>query len=300
MQSATALFRSPSASSKKYTRPPLSKLFTSLELSPENFLHLQAVAKAYMLDPDHPERRDCVGQRGKGDSELVKMRLWNCVAKFLDEEGHGQFHFGEDILGEEGATRAMTWPRDRSKIIGAVIPLLRRMVTNERQREYAVETRKGGSAGSGKRQKSDPGLPSAARRNAEQGPRDQSYIGDSRIHDSGYPPGETSRSTPSARSFAGTTPYSSSLRLRFSIVEGRQRIRPCYEALAEECPDLQTIYAKVLQHYDDLALDRATVSVLLPQGLTSMHRDEDWVRALLTIQETEWMDDETKVVVRLL
>ena len=148
VHSAAALFRRPSASSKKYTRPPMAKMFASLELSPEDFLHLQAAAKGYMLDRSHPERRDCVGQRGKGDSELVKLRLWNCVKDFLEIEGHGDKYFSADVPGDEGMQRSMIWPRDKNRIITAVTPLLRRMVTNERQRQYAVVTRKGGGTGS--------------------------------------------------------------------------------------------------------------------------------------------------------
>lgn len=144
LHSAAALFRQPS-SNKKYTRPPMSKLFTSLELSPENFLHLQAAAKGYMLDDAHPERRECVGQRGKGDTEMVKLRLWNCVRHFLEAEGHGERFFGENVANEDMGPRTYIWPRDQQKIISLVIPLLRRMVTNERQRQYAVETRKGGT-----------------------------------------------------------------------------------------------------------------------------------------------------------
>ncbi|KAG2415637.1 hypothetical protein HFD88_006828 [Aspergillus terreus] len=144
VHSAAALFRQPS-SNKKYTRPPMSKLFASLELSPENFLHLQAAAKSYMLDDKHPERRECVGQRGKGDTEMVKLRLWNCVRHFLEVEGHGERFFGENVVNEGMGPRTYIWPRDSQKIISLVIPLLRRMVTNERQRQYAVETRKGGA-----------------------------------------------------------------------------------------------------------------------------------------------------------
>ena len=116
LQSAAALFRNPATTTKRYTRPPMSKLYSSLELDPENFLHLQAVAKTYMLDPNHPERRDCVGQRGKGDSEVVKLKLWNTVARFLDEEGHGHSHFGEQVLGEQGSIRTMIWPQDKSRV----------------------------------------------------------------------------------------------------------------------------------------------------------------------------------------
>ncbi|PYH72304.1 uncharacterized protein BO88DRAFT_423131 [Aspergillus vadensis CBS 113365] len=157
LHSAAALFRQPS-SNKKYTRPPMSKLFASLELSPENFLHLQAAAKAYMLDDRHPERRDCVGQRGKGDTEMVKLRLWNCVRHFLEVEGHGERFFGENVVNEGMGPRTYIWPRDQQKIISLVIPLLRRMVTNERQRQYAVETRKGGGTEERRRRKTEDSL----------------------------------------------------------------------------------------------------------------------------------------------
>jgi hypothetical protein len=152
VHSAAALFRQPS-NNKKYTRPPMSRLFSSLELSPENFLHLQAAAKNYMLNDDHPERRDCVGQRGKGDTEMVKLRLWNCVRNFLEEEGNGERFFGEHVVNEGMPPRQYIWPRDQHKIISLVIPLLRRMVTNERQRQYAIETRKGGATDERKQKK---------------------------------------------------------------------------------------------------------------------------------------------------
>ncbi|KAL1997664.1 hypothetical protein VTN02DRAFT_1159 [Thermoascus thermophilus] len=138
----------------------MSKLFASLELSPENFLHLQAAAKAYMLDEKHPERRDCVGQRGKGDTEMVKLRLWNCVRHFLEVEGHGERFFGENVVNEGMGPRQYVWPRDQHKIISLVIPLLRRMVTNERQRQYAIETRKGGGAEERRRRKTGESLQS--------------------------------------------------------------------------------------------------------------------------------------------
>ncbi|GAD94176.1 conserved hypothetical protein [Paecilomyces variotii No. 5] len=157
VHSAAALFRQPS-SNKKYTRPPMSKLFASLELSPENFLHLQAAAKAYMLDDNHPERRDCVGQRGKGDTEMVKLKLWNCVRHFLEAEGYGERFFGENVVNEGMGPRQYIWPRDQHKIISLVIPLLRRMVTNERQRQYAIETRKGGGSDERRRRKTDDNI----------------------------------------------------------------------------------------------------------------------------------------------
>ncbi|KAF2476589.1 uncharacterized protein BDR25DRAFT_339557 [Lindgomyces ingoldianus] len=160
VHSAAALFRRTSNQTpKKYTRPPMSKLFMSLQLSPESFLHLQARAKAYMLDPACPERQNCVGNRGKGDIDMVKLRLFSCVRDFL-KDGVGEQFFGENVekpaetdaieaaraLGQERlpSEGKLVWPRDGNKIISLVTPLLRRMVTNERQRMYAIETRKGG------------------------------------------------------------------------------------------------------------------------------------------------------------
>jgi hypothetical protein len=138
----------------------MSKLFMSLQLTPENFLHLQAQAKSYMLDPAHPDRQSCVGNRGKGDTDMVKLRLFNCVRVFLSGGAGDQF-FGNNVekpgendameaaraLGEEKAPTEgkLLWPQDGNKIISLVTPLLRRMVTNERQRVYAIETRKGGA-----------------------------------------------------------------------------------------------------------------------------------------------------------
>lgn len=153
VHSAAALFRQPSAGSaaKKHTRPPMSKLFASLQLTPENFLRLQAAAKAYMLDEAHPERQSCVGSRGKGDTDMVKLRLFNCCRDFLSD-GIGERFFGpgvppptenEVLEGETMPGRKWVWPRDGNKIVSLVTPLLRRMVTNERQRQYAQETRKG-------------------------------------------------------------------------------------------------------------------------------------------------------------
>jgi len=114
VHSAAALFRRPSASSKKYTRPPMSKLFASLELSPENFLHLQAAAKAFMLDKNHPERQNCVGSRGKSDTDMIKLRLYNCVNEFLEVEGNGEKFFGKNVPSE-GGKKKFVWPAQQHK-----------------------------------------------------------------------------------------------------------------------------------------------------------------------------------------
>lgn len=91
----------------------MSKMFTSLELSPEQFLHLQAAAKEYMLDPKHPERRSCVAKKGQPDTDMVRLKLFGCVQSFLEDEGWGEKCFG--VNSEGAADRKVRWPQMKHK-----------------------------------------------------------------------------------------------------------------------------------------------------------------------------------------
>jgi len=93
----------------------MHKLFTSLELTPEQFLHLQAGAKSYMLDKDHPERSDCVGNKGRADTTMTKLKLFGCVEAFLQDEGWGDRCFGVNAPGAEN--RKLKWPQMKNKYV---------------------------------------------------------------------------------------------------------------------------------------------------------------------------------------
>lgn len=144
--SAAVLFREPSEKSKKYSRPPLGKVFASLELAPEPFLRLQNAAKSYMLDPNHPERKDVVGHKknSSDNNDQAKLRLYQAVEGFLYEDDNGENYFGHTAALDmtDAPVRTFFWPEDRGRIIKTLMPLLRKMVTNERQRLYAAETRR--------------------------------------------------------------------------------------------------------------------------------------------------------------
>ena len=262
----------------------MSKLYTSLELDPEKFLHLQAAAKTYMLDPDHPDRRECVGQRGKGDSEVVKMKLWNTVARFLDEEGHGYSHFGSQVLGEQGLKRSMVWPLDKSRIIGTVMPLLRRMVTNEKQRQYAVETRKGGSSST-----------TGSLENTKTQRASSEDAGHLVHHDPVEPAGNTQESDASQP--GATLQYYDKVQLRFNVIKNNQRISPPYDLTAKERPDLQTVFRKALPSLGGRSHSELQISVLMPSGLSLIQDDDDWIKALNKVGQGEWMDNEMKVLI---
>lgn len=91
----------------------MSKLWASLDLDPEEFLHLQAAAKTYMLDPKHPERSNCVGSRGRGDLDIVKLKLFECVQYFLEDEGWGERCWGESSPNAEN--KKFKWPKMEKK-----------------------------------------------------------------------------------------------------------------------------------------------------------------------------------------
>ncbi|KAJ9658038.1 hypothetical protein H2201_007933 [Coniosporium apollinis] len=158
--SAIALYRPENKDLKtRCTRLPMAKLFGAFQVPPEEFLELHAAAKQYMLDPAFPERRDCIGERAKGETQVGKVKLANFVKDFLEKDGIGERFFGENAVvatpdvacegagggeedgGDGGSQQRKTWPRDAKDIITILTPLLRRMVTNERQRLYALEQR---------------------------------------------------------------------------------------------------------------------------------------------------------------
>ncbi|EON69545.1 hypothetical protein W97_08805 [Coniosporium apollinis CBS 100218] len=158
--SAIALYRPENKDLKtRCTRLPMAKLFGAFQVPPEEFLELHAAAKQYMLDPAFPERRDCIGERAKGEMQVGKVKLANYVKDFLEKDGIGERFFGENAAvatpdtarqgaegggedgGASGSQQRKIWPRDAKDIITMLTPLLRRMVTNERQRLYALEQR---------------------------------------------------------------------------------------------------------------------------------------------------------------
>jgi len=124
-----------------YAGPVMSKIFTSLGIDPVEFLEVQAAAKEYMEDPQHPERLATVGyaKNDKKDKDTAKLNLASVVESFLEEEGWGERAFGKNARGR--TSTKMQWPKNKPKVITAVTPLLRRIVNNKRQREYQLKKR---------------------------------------------------------------------------------------------------------------------------------------------------------------
>lgn len=89
-----------------------------------------------MLNTAHPERQACVGNRANGPTNDTKINLYKTVQRFLESD------IGERLFSQEhDAGERWVYPRDETALISLLTPLMRRMVTNERQRQYARKTR---------------------------------------------------------------------------------------------------------------------------------------------------------------
>jgi hypothetical protein len=128
-----ALFRKSSRPPvKKYTRPPTKKVFESLKITPDEWVRLEGKAKAYMLNANYLERQAYVGNRSSGPANDTKINIFNTVQKFL-ENNIGERFFGRVPNAVEPGTR-WVYPRDETRPISHLTPLMTRMVTNEMQR----------------------------------------------------------------------------------------------------------------------------------------------------------------------
>ncbi|KAK5106248.1 hypothetical protein LTS08_000366 [Lithohypha guttulata] len=274
INSAAVLFREPSEKSKKYSRPPLGKVFTSLELSPETFLQLQNAAKDYMLSEEHPERKDVVGHKKQsGNNDNAKLKLYQCVEGFLQQDNNGENYFGHasNVNEPDAPPRTFFWPEDRNRIIKLLMPLLRKMVTNERQRVYAAETRKGDSR---KVDNKTQRVRSAKQEEAED------------LEDHIVP-----EIDPSLQPDFHTNGV--------DLENGAsRRIMPELVVSPEDAGSLEQ-FVDTLRKNIDVLSGHIEVKALLPSGLTPLSSEDDWIVSQMTVMAEVWMNGQLMIVVEV-
>jgi hypothetical protein len=322
--SASVLFREPSTKSKKHSRPPLGKVFSDLELAPEHFLRLQTAAKAFMLDEAHPERRDVVGhKKNSGGSDLAKLNLWNCVDEFLSVHGYGEKFFapgsGNDVPG--APQRTLFWPLDSQLITKLMMPLMRKMVTNERQRIYAAATRKQGPAKETSAEQSPAAAdesiisnentpqPSYSQREIEVQPATPAQQDTQNL--SPAVPTQQVTLSPSQAGQPPTAAFKQSIVLYVNVVSNTagalRRVIPRFSLTPEAAPNLAALVAEVNKRYPLPSRNGSTpgsetrpvVKVWLTDGLVTVVEDGEWMVALLSAGFVDWMDAEVRVLVEV-
>lgn len=202
-------------------------------------------------------------------------------------------------------------------------PLLRRMVTNERQRQYAVETRKSSNTtpSSGKatnrKTRDAPDTPSTT---AEQPSRypdidpkldqyhynlDPSFNSTTTAEDLSAPP----RTQPQLHSGVSTSqepfpvlpPSETHINYHVNILHNGVRIRPKLNLSPSSCPG----FSSLVQHVrgvlsDDSGTEPTSVQVLGPDGLRDVGDDEEtWLDAVKSVLDCVWMDGQVRVLVEV-
>lgn len=284
------LFREAGPNARKYSRPPIAKMFQSLELVPENFLKLQNDAKAWILDPAHPERRDIIGEkRMTGGQDLARIRLWSVVEKYL-KEGAGEHYFGHAAV-TPGFVRTIFWPEDSAELTRQMMPLMRKMVTNERQRVYAAESRKEKARIAELNHM--PPMPTMSMTTVD--PAMHAMVSPAGVGDMPTMP-------PSTQIMTNI--------VRFDERGEFKRMMPRFNINPDVCTSVAGVVNEIkskinepatTQNYPEMLqvnLDvRCNIKVWTQDGLTGIETDADWLVALLTAEGTEWMDGEVRILV---
>ncbi|RKF75236.1 hypothetical protein GcC1_080010 [Golovinomyces cichoracearum] len=326
IHSAAALFRRPSAASKKHTRPPMSRIFISLDITAEMFLKLQGAAKRFMLDERYPERRKAIGTKCQAENEHKKLKLFSLVKHFLDVEGWGERCFGSKAEGAD--LRKLKWPESKNIIIKRVTPLMRRMVTNERQRQYANERRMEKRTKNSQERKScrkdTPSLEMSGRRETDERSSNHQTI---QTADGPSLPQSTQDSISDFSSLEirddsgrETLPPISQLQVDEDItqnVESGQLLRTekknikyyinllrCNRRVKEQLiisSSRSLNFSGLIHHMTQLTgplqKDLFNIKVLGPDGLIEVDDEDSWAQAILLIFKHEWMDQEVRCLV---
>jgi hypothetical protein len=212
-----------------------------------------------------------------------------------------------------------------SRIVSLVTPLLRRMVTNERQRLYASQSRKGRTEGKSRKVNMDQSdedaeLPkddttqssNGSRRIRHQGEESASPMPgiDPELEQYHYVEDEMQQSesrrnsigSRSSNGFASAFPIkttdSDEVKYFVNIIDGSRRLKPRFTLSPGTCPG----FASLIQHVQNIMDDgRGTRSVQTygPNGLVDVTDQASWIDAIELVKSTEWMDGEVKCIVRM-
>jgi hypothetical protein len=192
------------------------------------------------------------------------------------------------------------------------------MVTNERQRLYALETRQEKrKAGEkiNKKRKRDQNATSESeetpgRKRGRRGNSPSPYDDvDPKLDEYHYHVEETypeegdddmSKSRTGqvmGNEFSIEQPDESNLRYHLSILQNGQRIKPRLTLSPSSCPGFASLVQYIHTLLDDTGQKPSSVSILTPNGLVEVNSEESWEEAVTSIMGNDWMDGEVRCVV---
>lgn len=183
------------------------------------------------------------------------------------------------------------------------------MVTNERQRLYANESRKnriqskkdGETSGFNK-----DGTPNRNTRSASQSllsPSSPRSEIDPKLSQYPYnpdeiPTGKLQGTNGFTSAFPIKSPATIEVKYLINIIKDGSRIKPRFSLTPKTCPG----FASLVQHIQSIMDDgRGTrsIRILGPNGMVDIHNQSDWSAAIESIKLVEWMDGEVKCAVEM-
>jgi hypothetical protein len=192
------------------------------------------------------------------------------------------------------------------------------MVTNERQRRYAVETRSNKALESGKAVKKritprdGPETPSTATeppsRYPEIDPKLDQYHYNldpafaSTSADSSAPPPNTDADVSVSREQPFPTsppPADSPISYHIHILHNSTRIRPKLTLSPQSCPGFSSLVQHVRGVLNDDAAEINRIRIHCPEGLTDVGEEEAWLDAVKSVEENEWMEGHVRIIVEV-
>lgn len=217
---------------------------------------------------------------------------------------------------------------DIPRIISLVTPLMRRMVTNERQRRYARVTRASqkGNLPSAKRGHKSAQNPQPANPVCEEAPT-PSEDRDAPVQYPEIDPKLDQYHYSFDPSFASKSPKSpppasrcpnpainnseqetyrpssfmpeSSIVYHLNILHDGVRIRPKTTLSSINCPGFSSLIQHIRSALSDDSMSIIRIDVLDVNGLREVGNEDGWAEATRAVAEIEWMDGEVKVVVEV-
>jgi hypothetical protein len=206
-----------------------------------------------------------------------------------------------------------------SRVIANVTPLLRRMVTNERQRRYAIETRKitvNGRSKNDNRRKSKGSTTSnddTPHRNGKERLMSHSPYPtiDPKLNQYHYNvdelfPSGGGQERPTTRTNSGVSAdlqssagadIGQSIKYLVNIMQGGRRIKPRLSLTPSSCPGFSSLIQHVHSIIDNGSQKTSGIKVLGPNGLVDVGGEDGWKAAIADIKQKEWMDGEVKCIV---
>lgn len=193
------------------------------------------------------------------------------------------------------------------------------MVTNERQRQYAIETRKctanGTPRNDNKRKPrgsvtSNDDTPQRSGEERLSAPSPYPVI-DPKLNqyhykvDESFPSGDGQKE-PAAQTNNGVSAdlqpeagedVDESIKYLVNIMQDGRRIKPRISLTPSSCPGFSSLIQHVHSIIDNGSQKTSSIKVLGPNGLVDVGDEDGWKAAIADIKQDEWMDGEVRCLV---